>query len=236
MAIVQLGGHPVTIKKGEVEVGTRESPDHVARTLACYHSLIAARVHDDEVLSSMAGAVHTPVLNMLSKKDHPLQALADLLTIEQLAGGLQGTRIAFVGAANNVARSLAEGCSLLGASLTVASPSGFGLTELPRHVRQVIEPAEAVEGAQFVYTDRRPTDEQLNDSEELRSVFEPYQVNSKLMERSASGWFMHSLPAQEGEEVTGDVINGPRSAIWLQVENRMHTARGAMAWMLGVQL
>ena len=126
MAAVQLGAHPVYLQRDELGIGTRESAADVARTLACYHSVIAARVKDHAVLEEMAAATEAPVLNMLSDSDHPLQALADMLTIRQLLGRIEGARIAFIGEANNVARSLAEACSLLGAELTVASPAGYG--------------------------------------------------------------------------------------------------------------
>ena len=126
VAAAQLGGHPVYLQPGELGIGTRESVEDVTRTLACYHSIIAARVFDHALLEQMAGLDAAPVLNMLSATDHPLQALADLLTIKQLMGRIEGVRIAFIGEANNVARSLAEGCVLLGAQLNIASPVGFG--------------------------------------------------------------------------------------------------------------
>jgi ornithine carbamoyltransferase len=233
MAVVQLGGHPVTIQKEEIGLGVRESAADVARTLACYHSIIAARVHDHGLLEEMAAAVHAPVLNMLSATDHPLQALADLLTIRQLLGKIEGARVAYIGDANNVARSLAEGCSMLGAELTVASPPSHGFADPPPGVRQVTDPAEALEGAEIVYTDVWVSMGQ-SDSDDRRAMFAPYQVNAELMAHSPGAWFMHCLPARREEEVTDEVIESERSAIWLQAENRMHTARGAMAWMLGV--
>jgi ornithine carbamoyltransferase len=234
MAAVQLGAHPVYIQQDEVSLGTRESVEDVARTLACYHSLIAARVKDHRLLERMTAAVDTPVLNMLSDSDHPLQALADLLTVKQLLGRIEGVRIAYVGDANNVARSLGEGCSLLGAELTVASPRGYGFDEAPAGVRQVEDPAEAVEGAQIVYTDVWVSMGQDREAEARRAALSPYQVGTALMSRCPDAWFLHCLPARRGEEVTDEVIDGPRSAVWRQAENRMHSARGAMAWMLGV--
>ncbi|HEX8532935.1 MAG TPA: ornithine carbamoyltransferase [Allosphingosinicella sp.] len=234
MAAVQLGAHPVYIQRDEVGLGTRETPEDVARTLACYHSIIAARVKDHRLLEQMAAAVDTPVLNMLSDSDHPLQALADLLTVKQLFGRIEGVRIAYVGDYNNVARSLAEGCSLLGAELIVASPEGYGFTEAPEGIRQVVDPAEAVEGAQIVYTDVWVSMGQDDETEERLRAFSNYQVSADLMSRSSDAWFLHCLPARRGEEVTDEVMDGPRSAVWRQAENRMHSARGAMAWMLGV--
>jgi ornithine carbamoyltransferase len=237
MAVVQLGGHPVYIQNEEVGLGTRESPEDVARTLACYHALIAARVGSHDLLEGMAGAADVPVLNMLSDRSHPLQALADLLTVKQLLGRLEGARIAYVGDANNVCRSLAEGCALLGVELKVASPDGYGFSqqELGRlaGVRQLTDPAEAVAGAQMVYTDVWVSMGQAGETEARKAAFAPYQVNEALMARAEDAWFLHCLPGHRGEEVTEGVIDGPRSAVWRQAENRMHTARGAMAWMLG---
>ena len=228
LASAQLGGHPVYIQKDELGIGTRESVADIARTLACYHAIIAARVFDHRLLEQMAAANAAPVLNMLSGTDHPLQALADLLTVKQLLGFLEGVKIAFIGEGNNVSRSLAESCALAGAEFVIASPEGYGLEGVP----QVIDPAEAVEGADIVYTDVWVS-MGGEDSEERRAAFERYQVDEALMARAKDAWFLHCLPARRGEEVTAPVIDGPRSAVWKQAENRMHTARGAMLWMLG---
>lgn len=236
MAVVQLGGHPVHIQKDEVGIGTRETVEDVANTLACYHELIAARVMDHTVLDGMAAAVETPVLNMLSDTDHPLQALADLLTIRQLAGRIEGVKIAWVGDANNVCRSLAQGCSKLGAELVVASPEGYGFSSSEADalgVRQVVDPDEAAKGARFVYTDVWVSMGQDGEAGARRAALSAYRVDEALMALTDNAWFLHCLPARRGEEVTAAVIDGRASAVWRQAENRMHTARGAMAWMLG---
>jgi ornithine carbamoyltransferase len=230
MATAQLGGHPVYIQKDELGIGTRESVPDVTHTLACYHAIIAGRVFDHGLLEEMARVNAAPVLNMLSGTGHPLQALADLLTVKQLLGRLEGAKIAFIGEGNNVSRSLAEACALVGAELTIASPEGFGLGNAP-DVRQVADPAEAVEGADIVYTDVWVS-MGGEDSHGRRAAFEPYQVDEALMMLTPNAWFLHCLPARRGEEVTAPVIDGPRSAVWRQAENRMHTARGAMLWML----
>jgi ornithine carbamoyltransferase len=229
MAAAQLGGHPVYLQPAELGIGTRESVEDVTRTLACYHAIIAARVFEHALLERMAAVNAAPVLNMLSATDHPLQALADLLTIEQLLGRIEGTKVAFVGEAHNVARSLAEGCALLGAEFVIASPEGYGFDG--ESIRQVTDPAEAVAGADIVYTDVWVSmgDEH---SEEKLAALAPYQVNDALMARAPGAHFLHCLPAHRGEEVSAGVIDGPRSAVWKQAENRMHTARGAMLWML----
>jgi ornithine carbamoyltransferase len=234
MAVVQLGGHPVYIQKEEVGLGTRESAEDVARTLACYHDLIAARVMDHRDLDRVAAATDRPVLNMLSDLHHPLQALADLLTVRQLRGSLDDARIAYVGDGNNnVCRSLAEACSKLGVSLTIAAPEGYGLNSLPPGIEQTANPAEAVAGADFVYTDVWVSMGQDNEAQARQRALAPYQVDEALMGKAQDAWFLHCLPARRGEEVTKSVIDGPRSGVWRQAENRMHTARGVMAWMLG---
>ena len=227
LATAQLGGHPVYIQKDELGIGTRESVADVVRTLACYHAIIAARVFNHELLEQMAEVNAAPVLNMLSGTDHPLQALADLLTIRQLLGRLEGAKIAFIGEGNNVSRSLAQACALVGADFVIASPEGYGLEGAP----QVVDPDEAVEGADIVYSDVWVS-MGGEESDDRRRAFEPFQVDEALMARSPNAWFLHCLPARRGEEVTAPVIDGPRSAVWRQAENRMHTARGAMLWML----
>ena len=229
MAAAQLGGHPVYLQPAELGIDVRESVEDVTRTLACYHSVIAARVFDHGLLEAMAAVNAAPVLNMLSDTHHPLQALADLLTIEQLLGRIEGTKVAFVGEAHNVARSLAEGCALLGADFVIASPEGYGFDNAG--IRQVADPAEAVAGADIVYADVWVSmgDEHC---ERKLAALAPYQVNEALLECAPNAHFLHCLPAHRGEEVTAGVIDGPLSAVWRQATNRMHTSRGAMQWLL----
>ena len=191
---------------------------------------------DHRDLDLMSASVTKPLINLLSDLHHPLQALADLLTIRQLLGRIEGARIAYVGDANNVARSLAEACSLSGAELVLACPEeyAFAPEELERwdNVRHVVDPREAVEGAQFVYTDVWVSMGQDEEGEQRRRAFASYQVDESLMAAGADARFLHCLPARRGEEVAAEVIDGPRSAVWKQAENRMHSARGALAWLL----
>ena len=233
VATAQLGGHPVYLQPNELGIGTRESAADVTRTLACYHAIIAARVFEHALLEDMAAQNAAPLLNMLSGTDHPLQALADLLTIKQLLGRFEGTRVAFIGEGNNVSRSLAEACALVGAQFTIASPSGHGLDCSLPEVREVTAAEDAVENADIIYTDVWLS-MGGEDSEERRAAFEPFRVDEALMARAPNAWFMHCLPARRGEEVTAHVIDGRRSAVWKQAENRMHTARGVMLWMMEV--
>ena len=232
VAVVQLGGHPVYLQPAELGIGSRESVADIARTLACYHSIIAARVFDHAVLEEFAAVGAAPVLNMLSGSDHPLQALADLLTIRQLMGRMEGVKVAFIGDGNNVARSFAQGCALAGAQFVIACPAGHGLA-----LAEVIEtddPNAAIAGADIVYTDVWVS---MGDREsaDRRRALEPYQVNQALMAKAPNAHFLHCLPARRGEEVTAAVIDGPQSAVWRQAKNRMHSARGAMLWLMGMK-
>jgi len=233
MAVVQLGGHPVYIQREEVGLGSRETAEDVARTFACYHELICARVMDHQDLVRMTDATTNPVVNLLSDKEHPLQALADILTMKQLAGDLAGMKIAYVGDAdNNVARSLAHACLAVGAELTLCSPAQYRLSDAPAGVRQTDDPVEAVRGARFVYTDVWVSMGQDHEARERMQALGPYQVDEALMAKADDAWFLHCLPARRGEEVTHEVMESPKSAIWRQAENRMHAARGALAWVL----
>lgn len=239
MAVVQLGGHPIVLRQEEIGIGSRETPEDVARTLACYHSVIAARVFDHTILETMARTVDVPVLNMLSNRSHPLQALADMLTIRQLHGSLDGVKIAYVGDANNVARSLAEACAKLGVTMRIASPDGYGFSEAELAgwdgVTVFSDPREAVADADFVYTDVWVSMGQDGETAAREAVFADYRVTADLMARAPGAHFLHCLPAIRDGEVAAEVIDGPASAVWRQAENRMHSARGALAWMVGIR-
>ncbi|MCP3856512.1 MAG: ornithine carbamoyltransferase [Actinomycetia bacterium] len=242
MAVVQLGGHPVYIQGDEVKMGVRESVGDVARTLASYHAAIGARVFEHDKVEGLAAADVAPVVNLLSDAAHPMQALADLLTLRQEWGELAGRTVAYVGDANNVARSLALAAGLTGVKVRVGSPPGyqFSDTDLDR-IRSVgtdvtvhDRPQEAVEGADAVYTDVWTSMGQENEAEERGRAFEGWSIDSRLMTGVAQGGvFLHCLPAHRGEEVAAEVIDGPSSRVWPQAANRMHSARGLLAFLLG---
>lgn len=243
MAVVQLGGHPVSIAGGEVGIDQRESAEDIARTLACYHAAIGARVFDHTVVERMAAVSSVPVVNMLSDQAHPLQALADLLAVKQVFGEISGCRIAYIGDPNNVSRSLAIGAGLAGAEFVMASPPGyrFDAADLNRiagsgrAVEVVEDPVRAVDGAHVVYTDVWVSMGQEAESAEKMDAFAGrYTVDERLMSRAApDAIFLHCLPARRGLEVTDEVLDGPQSRIWPQAENRMHAARGLLAFFLG---
>lgn len=242
MATVQLGGHPIYIKPEELGIDSRETAEDVVRVMAGYHSVLAARVFDHDRLERMAAADAMPIVNLLSDRAHPMQALADLLTIEQEIGLSRVGKVAYVGDANNVWRSLAIGCSMLGIETSVASPAGHEPTDLDLDrvltsggsVQVTDNPREAVEGADVVYTDVWTSMGQENERSERLDVFSPFTVDASLMGvASASSIFMHCLPAHRGEEVTDEVIESPQSRVFPQAHNRMHSARGLLSWIIG---
>jgi ornithine carbamoyltransferase len=244
MAVVQLGGHPLTIRPDEVGLDTRETVEDVTRTLCCYHAAIGARVFEHSKLERMTAVSSVPVVNMLSDEAHPLQALADLLTMVDEFGGvgaLAGRAVAYVGDGNNVARSLALGAGMLGMSVRVATPIGFGFSDAD--VARIVatgadfmatnDPFEAVNGASVIYTDVWTSMGQEDESAKRRELFAGFTVTDELMDAGApDSIFMHCLPAHRGEEVSDSVLEGSRSRVWPQAENRMHAARGALVWLM----
>ncbi len=241
MAVVGLGGHPVTIRPDEISIDTRESAEDVARTLASFHAIIAARVFDHTVLERMAAAVDVPIVNLLSDRAHPCQALADLVTIHELFGGLEGRRVAYVGDGNNVAASLAFGAALTGLELVVSSPPGYELDDLvvdrARNLGGVIDlvtdPFEAVKGVDAIYTDTWVSMGEEAEAEVRLEAFQGWCVDDGLMANAGpDAKFLHCLPAHRGDEVTASVIDGPNSAVWHQAANRMHAKRALFAFLL----
>jgi ornithine carbamoyltransferase len=241
MAVVGLGGHPIYIRPDEVGFDVRESVEDIARTLACYCSVLAARVFDHQTLYRMADAVDVPVVNLLSDRGHPCQAIADLLTLRERLGSLDGRRLVFVGDGNNVAASLAFAAALTGMELVVASPPGYELddeiVDRARNVGGVVDvvndPFDAVKNADAVYTDVWTSMGDEDQTEVRREAFAAYQVNAQLLAASGNDpLFMHCLPAHRGEEVTSAVLESASSVVWQQAVNRMHAARALLPELL----
>ena len=242
MAVVGLGGHPIYIRPEEVGIDTREPAEDIARILAGYCAAIAARVFDHTVLERMASVVDVPVVNLLSDRAHPCQALADLLTLRECFGDLEGRRVVYVGDGNNVAASLAFAAALSGIDLVVSSPPGYELDDevvararnLGGTIEAVTDPYEAVPGADAVYTDVWTSMGEEHEADVRRIAFAHYQVNGALMAAAGpQARFLHCLPAHRGEEVSAEVIDGPASVVWQQGANRMHSARALFALLLG---
>lgn len=241
IAVVQLGGHPVYTRGEEVGLDVRETVEDVTRILAGYHAVIAARVFDHSTVERMAEVSTVPVVNMLSDVSHPLQALADVVTMSESVGDLESVKVAWVGDYNNVARSLAEAVCLLGGSMSFGCPVGHQpdnhelarLESLGGSVSLDESPTRAVEGAAFVHTDTWISMGQESEADARRKIFAAYQVDAELMSRAAPGAkFMHCMPAHRGEEVSAEVFDGPASLVIAQGHHRLTAARGALAYLM----
>jgi ornithine carbamoyltransferase len=243
MAVVQLGGYPVAIFDEEIRLGKRESVADVTRVLAGYYSVLAARVFEHEKVEQMAAVSACPVINLLSDFEHPCQALADLLTIRQEFDTLEGRSLAWVGDFSNVARSLCIGAAMLGMSIRIGSPPGYGPSkaDLDRIALRAYgsvsidlfdRPETAVIGADVVSTDTWYSMGQESEKEQRARAFEGYCVTSAMMRNAGErAIFMHCLPAHRGEEVTDEVMDGPSSRVFPQAHNRMHAFRGLLRWL-----
>ncbi|HEY8081571.1 MAG TPA: ornithine carbamoyltransferase [Acidimicrobiales bacterium] len=255
MAVVDLGGHPVAMSGAELGIDSRETAEDVARTLAQYHRVLCARLPDHGVLVRMAAAIDeagldVPVVNLLSDQGHPVQALADLLTLAGVAGGiasLAGSRVAWVGDANNVAMSLGLAAVGVGLHVVVASPEGYrfsqgDLARIDRYaaaagmggtVSQADHPADAVGGAIAVCTDVWVSMGQEREREARLAAFEPFRVDGSLLDAAGDGVvLLHCLPAHRGEEVTDEVLEDRRSRVWAQAANRRVAMRGLLTWLV----
>jgi len=243
MAVVQLGGHPVYTQGTEIGIDVREPAEDIILIFQGYHALITARVFAHELLERMVSVAEVPIVNLLSDRAHPLQALADALTMEERLGPLAGRTVAWVGDYNNVARSLGEICARLGAHVRYACPVGYDpdeaevdrLTTLgAASVVSVHRPEEAVAGADAVHADTWVSMGQEADKVARKQAFEGFTVDARLMALAApDAVFMHCMPAYRGLEVTADVMDGPQSAVIAQGHNRLPAARAALAFLLG---
>jgi ornithine carbamoyltransferase len=243
MAVFQLGGHSAYITDAETGLDKRESSVDVCRTLQGYYSAIAARVFEHSKLTNMTSVATVPIINLLSDEAHPVQALADLLTIRQHVGPVAGLKLAWLGDFTNVARSLTIGAMMLGAHMTVACPQGYGPTDndvdrfagLNRYGGSfsVTEDATvAVADADVVNTDAWYSMGQEGEAQLRVPIMTPYRVDGALMQLAKpSAIFLHCLPAHRGDEATSEVLDGPQSRIWPQAHNRMHTMKGLFTWL-----
>lgn len=244
MAVVQLGGHPVYTRGEEIGFDVREPVEDIAAVMSGYHAILAARVFDHVTVERLARASSVPVVNMLSDAQHPLQALADVLTMTEEFGSLDGRTVAYVGDFNNVARSLVQASAMCGAHVRIGCPNGYGPTPDELNELRDLGAAsvtagesmeEAVEGADAVHTDTWTSMGQEAESARREKDFAGWTVSSATMDLAKpAAIFMHCLPAHRGMEVAIDVIDGPTSRIIRQAHNRMHAARGALAFLMEV--
>jgi ornithine carbamoyltransferase len=247
--MTELGGHAINLAPTEISMGRRESVPDVARTLSGMVDGIMARTFSHQAIVDLARHASVPVINGLSDREHPCQALADFLTIREVLGRIEGVKIAYVGDGNNVTHSLMDAAAKLGAHLSAATPAGYDPD--PAVVRRAREAAAAtgsrieaghawepaVEGADVVYTDTWASMGQEAEHDARVQSFRPYQVNAAVMARARKGAvFMHCLPAHRGEEVTDEVIESKASVVFRQAENRKHAQKAVLLLLLGARV
>jgi len=246
MAMRHLGGDALYLSPNEIGLGKRESIADVARVLSGYVDILMARVFDHEHVLELARWSSIPVINGLSDYNHPCQAMADALTIQEKFGNLKGLNVTFVGDGNNVAVSLMHICTKLGANFTLASPEGYDLkpqaleaarqfaAESGSKITLLRDPHEAVRDAHVIYTDTWTSMGQEEEAARREQVFPPYQVNAKLVaEARPDVIVMHCLPAHRNHELTDEVADGPHSVIFPQAHNRLHAQKAIVARLLG---
>jgi ornithine carbamoyltransferase len=230
--VVELGGHPMVLRSGEMQLSRGESVKDTARILSAHVDAVGVRTGPDEILEGLAAEGSIPVFNMLTAGHHPCQALADLMTIHETFGRLEGLKIAYVGDGNNVARSLAVLGEIAGMEVAIASPDGYALEPVAGAVL-VTDPREAVRDARAVYADVWVSMGDEETADERRAALEPYRIDDALLDRAApDAVALHCLPAHPGEEITESVLYGERQRIWQQAENRRHAQKALLEWLV----
>ena len=222
--VYELGGHPLVLRQGELQLARGESPRDTALVLSRMVHAVAVRTGPHETLEELARWSEVPVINMLTHEHHPCQALADLMTLLERFGRLEGLKLAYVGDGNNMARSLLFAGRLAGVEVVMATPPELSLPELPG-----LDPAEAVSGAHAVYTDVWVSMGDEQEADRRRSVLAPYRIDAELMSHARDDAIvLHCLPAHPGEEITEEILYGERSAVWDQAENRLHSQKALL--------
>ncbi|MBN8870078.1 MAG: ornithine carbamoyltransferase [Solirubrobacterales bacterium] len=232
VGVVELGGHPVVLRGDEMQLSRGESVEDTARVLSRFVSGIVIRSGSHENVVTLAENASVPVVNALTPMYHPCQALADLQTLKQRFGDINGLKIAYVGDGNNVARSLAVAGSLTGVEVVVAAPVGYQLeAEVPAKLTD--DPVEAVSGADAIYGDVWVSMGDEETAEQRRADLAPFRIDGHLLSHAKQETIvMHCLPAHPGEEITADVLYGERSAVWDQAENRLHAQKALLEYLL----
>jgi ornithine carbamoyltransferase len=247
VAIASMGGHAVALSSTELQLGRGETIEDTGRVLSRYVDAIVLRTFEQERLEALASAAEVPVVNALSDFEHPCQCLADLLTVKERRGALPGLTLAYLGDGNNVSHSLLLGGAKSGMHVRVATPPGFEpipqvvhrAAEIARasggSVEVLTDPKEAAAAADVLYTDVWASMGQEGESDERSLVFSGYQLNQAIVDAAGDDVVvLHCLPAHRGQEITDEVIDGPSSAVWDQAENRLHTQKALLLWLLGL--
>jgi ornithine carbamoyltransferase len=229
VGVYELGGHPVVLRQGELQMARGESPRDVALVMSRMVHAIGVRTGPHELLEELAEHASVPVFNMLTRDHHPCQALADLMTLLERFGRLEGLKLAYVGDGNNMARSLLIAGRIAGMEVAIASPPELSLPEAPG-----VSPAEAVEGAHALYTDVWVSmGDEGDDAARRRELLTPYRIDADLLGQARDDAIvLHCLPAHPGEEITEDVLYGERSAAWDEAENRLHAQKALLEYLL----
>lgn len=238
-AMTRLGGHTLFLSTKSSQLSRNEPVRDTARVLSRYVDALAVRTYSQAMVEEMARWADIPVINALTDQHHPCQVLSDLMTVKEKLGRLEGMQIAWVGDGNNVAQSWVDSARVLGFRLTLACPSGYEpskdvLEGAGENIRVVLEPAAAVAGAHVVNTDVWTSMGQEDETEKRLKAFLPYQINTTLVAQAQPDVIvMHCLPAHRGEEISGEVMDGPRSVVWEQAENRMHAQAALLELLAG---
>ncbi len=226
--IFELGGQPVVLRRDDTQLSRGESVPDTARILSRHMAAVGVRTGADALLAELAQFATVPVFNMLTEGHHPCQALADLMTLREHFGRLEGLKVAYVGDGNNVARSLALVGAIVGVEVAVASPPQFTLTDAPGAMLTT-DPAEAVAGAHAIYADVWVSMGDEETADERRAALAPYRLDDALLDQAAPDAIaLHCLPAHPGEEITAEVLYGERERIWDQAENRRHAQKALL--------
>jgi ornithine carbamoyltransferase len=240
--MVQLGGGTIYLERGQTQLSRAEPLADTARVLSRYVDAVVVRTFAQEMLEELAAHAAIPIINGLTDTHHPCQVLADLMTVEERFGRLNGLKVAWVGDGNNVANSWISAALRLDFELHLACPPGYEpdpalMMQAQMEKKQVLltaDPVAAVAGAKVVNTDVWASMGQEGEADQRRAVFQPYQVNSALLRQAApDAIVLHCLPAHRGEEITGEVLDGPQSAAWDQAENRLHSQKALLEWLIG---
>jgi len=245
MAMRHLGGDALYLSPAEIGLGKRESIADIARVLSGYVDILMARVFDHQHILELGKWAEIPVINGLSDYNHPCQAAADALTIQENFGSLKGIKVTYIGDGNNVAVSLMHFCAKLGADFTIGHPEGYGINpeavalgekfaaESGSSIRQLNDPHQAVTGSQVIYTDTWVSMGQDEEAARRKEVFPPFQVNQSLLEEAEKDAIvLHCLPAHRGEEITDEVADGPNSRLFPQAHNRLHAQKAILVKLL----
>jgi ornithine carbamoyltransferase len=226
----ELGGHPLVLRQGELQMSRGESPRDVALVLSRMVHALGIRTGPHELVEELAEHASIPVINMLTHEHHPCQALADLMTLRERFGTLEGLRLAYVGDGNNMLRSLIVAGRLAGVEVVAATPPELSLPELPG-----VSPAEAAKGAHALYTDVWVSMGDEEDADRRRELLAPYRIDAELLAQARDDAIvLHCLPAHPGEEITAEVLYGERSAAWDEAENRLHAQKALLELLVSV--